>query len=146
MQAGVYPGRKTGSKLIDHDCNGIFGVDPKGKTYEDKFCAPYKRYGVAVIGDSAGAHFSIPEKFFNVSIMQKGTFKDLLPRLADELDIPMDSAYTGHRNTTYHSHSIYKYLRSWNLCNNNDYQNIAVNGATVSNTWGNIPALSRSQT
>lgn len=79
-------------------------------------------------------------------MMQKGTFKDLLPRLADELDIPMDSAYTGHRNTTYHSHSIYKYLRAWNLCNNNDFQNIAVNGATVGNTWGNIPALSRSQT
>ena len=146
MQDGVYPGRKTGSKLLDHDCNGIYGLDNRGRLYEDKFCAPYKRYGVAVIGDSAGAHFSIPEKFFNVTMMQKGTFNDLLPRLADELDIPQDSAYTGHRNTTtYHSHSIYKFLRGWNLCNNNDFQNIAVNGATAGNSWGNIPALSRNQ-
>jgi hypothetical protein len=38
---------------------------------------------VAVIGDSAGAHFSIPEKYFNASMIQKGTFDDLLPRLAD---------------------------------------------------------------
>lgn len=34
-------------------------------------------------GDSAGAHFSIPEKFFNVTMMHHGTFKDLLPRIAD---------------------------------------------------------------
>jgi hypothetical protein len=57
--------------------------------------------------------------------------------------MPEDSAYTGHRNTTYHSRSVYKYLRSWNLCNSNDFQNIAVNGATASNSRGNIPALSR---
>ena len=44
-----------------------------------------------------------------------------------------------------HSHSIYKFLRGWNLCNNNDFQNIAVNGATAGNSWGNIPALSRNQ-
>jgi hypothetical protein len=60
MNANVYPGRKTGSKLLDQDCNGIFGLDNRGRLYEDKFCANYKRFGVAVIGDSAGAHFSIP--------------------------------------------------------------------------------------
>jgi len=51
---------------------------------------------VVVAGDSAGAHFSIPEKFFNVTMMGKGTFSDLLPRVADELDLPFESAYTGH--------------------------------------------------
>jgi acyloxyacyl hydrolase len=101
--------------------------------------------GVAVIGDSAGAHFSIPEKYFNVTMIQKGTYNDLLPRLADELDIPQDSAYTGHRNTTYKSHSVYKYLRNWNLCNNNDFQNIGVNGGSSGNSKGNIKALSRNQ-
>lgn len=31
----MYPGRKTGSDVVDHDCNGIFGLNPKsGKSYE----------------------------------------------------------------------------------------------------------------
>ena len=60
MESTVYPGRKKGSKWVDQDCNGIFGLDNRRRFYEDKFCLPYKRLGVAVIGDSAGAHFSIP--------------------------------------------------------------------------------------
>lgn len=80
----VYPGRKTGSKVIDNDCNGIFGVNPKtGRTYEHDFCEKSTRLGVAVIGDSAGAHFSIPEKFFNASMIAKGTYNDLLARVAN---------------------------------------------------------------
>ena len=43
----------------------------------------------------------------------------------------------------YTRHSVYKYLREWNLCNNNDYQNVAVNGGDSGNTWGNIHALKR---
>jgi acyloxyacyl hydrolase len=76
-------------------------------------------------------------------MMHKGTFDDLLPRMADELDLPHESAYTAHTNTQYPSHSIYKYLRNWNLCNNNDFQNIGVNGGDSGNTWGNIQALNR---
>lgn len=34
-------------------------------------------------------------------------------------------------------------MRSWNLCNNNDYQNLGVNGGDSGNTWGNIKALTR---
>jgi len=30
----IYPGRKTGEQILDHDCNGIFGISPKGRTYE----------------------------------------------------------------------------------------------------------------
>jgi acyloxyacyl hydrolase len=60
VDASVYPGRKAGSHLLDRDCNGIFGLDNRGRLYEEKFCSQYKRMGVAVIGDSAGAHFSIP--------------------------------------------------------------------------------------
>lgn len=43
---------------------------------------------MAVLGDSAGAHFSIPEKYFNVTMIKKGTYKDFLVRVADELDLP----------------------------------------------------------
>ena len=76
-------------------------------------------------------------------MMQKGTFDDLLPRVADQLDLPYESAYTGHTKTEYPSHSIYKYLRRWNMCNNNDFQNLGVNGGDSGNTWGNIKALKR---
>jgi lysophospholipase L1-like esterase len=41
---------------------------------------------------------------------------------------------------------VYKYLRAWNLCNNNDFQNLGVNGASSGNTMNNIPALSRNST
>lgn len=34
VDGNIYPGRKEGSKIIDHDCNGIFGFDlQKRKTY-----------------------------------------------------------------------------------------------------------------
>ena len=78
-------------------------------------------------------------------MMHKKTFQDLLPRIADELDLPYESAFTGHTKTDYPTHSIYKKLRKWNLCNNNDYQNVAVNGGDSGNTWGNIKALKRDQ-
>ena len=120
-------------------------MDEKGHSWEEKLCGNSTRLGVGVIGDSAGAHFSIPEKFFNVSIMGNGTFDDLLPRVADELDLPQESAYTAHTNTSYPSHSVYKHLRKWNLCNNNDFQNLGVNGGDSDNTQGNIKALSRNQ-
>lgn len=97
-----------------------------------------------MVGDSAGAHFSIPEKYFNASMIVKGTYHDILNRIADELDLPMESGYTAHTLTNdYLSHSVYKYLRNWNLCNNNDYQNVGVNGGDSGNSWGNIKALRR---
>lgn len=83
MSSNFYPGRKIGNKLLDHDCNGVYGLSPKGKTYEEEFCSQSKRFGVAVIGDSAGAHFSIPEKYFNASMIDKTTYHDLLYRAAD---------------------------------------------------------------
>lgn len=33
MKGSVYPGRKSGSKLLDQDCNGIFGLDNRGRYY-----------------------------------------------------------------------------------------------------------------
>lgn len=147
LDSTVYPGRKHHKNIPnhDHDCNGVWGMDEKGHSWEEKLCGNSTRLGVGVIGDSAGAHFSIPEKFFNVSIMGNGTFDDLLPRVADELDLPQESAYTAHTNTSYPSHSVYKHLRKWNLCNNNDFQNLGVNGGDSDNTQGNIKALSRNQ-
>lgn len=39
-------------------------------------CGESDRLGVIVIGDSAGAHFSIPPKYFNVSMWQCKQFSD----------------------------------------------------------------------
>lgn len=76
-------------------------------------------------------------------MIEKGTYHDFLYRVADELDLPQESAYTGHTQTDYLSHSVYKFVREWNLCNNNDFQNIGVNGGKSGNTWDNIKALKR---
>lgn len=60
-----------------------------------------------VIGDSAGAHFSVPPKYFNVTMWEKGTFSDLIPNLSNELDFPELSATTGHVENNPFVHSIY---------------------------------------
>ena len=146
LNPNIYPGRKEAkNKVLDHDCNGIYGnSNSTGQAFETILCDNTNRLGVAVVGDSAGAHFSIPEKYFNASDIKKGTYHDILRRVADELDLPFESGYTAHTVTNdYVSHSVYKYLRNWNLCNNNDYQNLGVNGGDSGNSWGNIKALKR---
>lgn len=61
FDASVYPGRKKGAAGGDFDCNGISGIDPTTQQpYEQELCAGVGRLGVVVVGDSAGAHFSIP--------------------------------------------------------------------------------------
>jgi acyloxyacyl hydrolase len=44
--------------------------------------------GVAVLGDSAGAHFEVPENWVNVTEWNNTTFSNLIYRAADELDLP----------------------------------------------------------
>lgn len=75
FSSAIYPGRKSfdgvNNKAADHDCNGVFGINKEtGKYYEEELCGESDRLGVIVIGDSAGAHFSIPPKYFNVSMWQ----------------------------------------------------------------------------
>jgi acyloxyacyl hydrolase len=97
LDGQIYPGRKNTDKspLIDHNCNGIHGIDPiLRKSYEDEVCGNSKPRGIAVLGDSAGAHFSIPPSWFNASEITKGTYSDLMPILEDEFDWPMRTATT----------------------------------------------------
>jgi hypothetical protein len=138
LNKNIYPGRKEGkNKIIGHDCNGMYGnSNSTGKSFESLLCDNTNRLGVAVIGDSAEAHFSIPKKYFNATFIHKGTYHDILKRVADELDIPHESGYTAHVPTTdYVSHSVYRYLRNSSLCNNNDYQNLGINVGDSGNTW-----------
>jgi acyloxyacyl hydrolase len=154
LDGTMYPGRKNTDKsaLIDHNCNGIHGVDPiTRRTYEDEFCSGTQPRGVAVVGDSAGAHFSIPPSWLNASEITKGTYSDLISILEDELDWPMRSATTGWvtspDNTTVPIDSIYLRLVEHNRCNHRDYQNVGVNGCRSGSMQDNvIHSLARNQT
>ncbi len=143
----MYPGRKSwaGNQGYDYNCNGIWGFGLNRKPLKEKYCKDSGQIGVAVIGDSAGAHFSIPEKYFNVSMIGNHTYKDLFERVSDELDLPHKSAYTGFAESTGEElvSSIYKNMVRRNRCNKNDYQNVAVNGGDSENTFGNMKALAR---
>jgi len=118
-------------------------------------CGHSDRLGVIVIGDSAGAHFSIPPKYFNVTMWQsiinqiifhrqflsnishnyfwifaEDTFNDLLYRASDELDLPYLSASSGYESVPF-VHSFYQRVYELNRCNRNDYQNLGVNGKNI---------------
>ena len=63
----VYPGRSPleGDRYFDSDCNGIKSINHEADlTWEEQYCNDEDRRGVAILGDSAGAHFSIPEIWF----------------------------------------------------------------------------------
>jgi len=103
--------------------------------------------GIAVVGDSAGAHFEIPEPYLNAKEWTSDTFKNILELASDEMDAPNKSGYTGQLPDDAQNplRSIYKYMVDRNRCNRNDYQNIAVNGGASGNTQKNIKALRRDQ-
>ena len=158
IDATVYPGRDSSSDsreaLIDANCNGIVGTDPAtGKTYEELYCAGTKPMGVAVLGDSATAHFRIPPDIFRVTQMNSATFAHLLPFVEDEADWPMLSWGTGYANVSDYSPSvtgpmisIYSRLNELNRCNHRDYQNLGVNGARASKLVQWVELLARRTT
>lgn len=143
LDATVYPGRQTTSDpreaTTDANCNGISGTDSAtGKTYEELYCAGSKPMGVAVLGDSATAHFRIPPDLFRVAKMDTATWSGLLPFIENEADWPMLSWGTGHANASqYAPHvtgpmtSLYSLTNERNRCNHRDFQNLGVNGARV---------------
>jgi len=136
--ADVYPGRLTTTRPaeIDHDCNGIYGIDSvTGKSYEELWCKDTNAMGVILLGDSAGAHFHIPPSFITPSLINETTYQSLLDIVFDEGDWPQMSAATGYEVTPWvgapegRVSSGYLKGRDANLCSHRDYQNVAVNGA-----------------
>ncbi|XP_037693015.1 acyloxyacyl hydrolase isoform X2 [Choloepus didactylus] len=146
----AYPGRRPDSwdAHQDSNCNGIWGIDPKdGIPYEKKFCEGSQPRGIILLGDSAGAHFSISPKWITASQMSLSTLVNLPTALTDELDWPQFSGATGFLNSTsgIKERSIYLHLRKRNRCNHRDYQNISKNGASSQNLEKFIKSLSRNQ-
>ena len=135
----VYPGRKvslSGDPTIDHDCNGITGVDNMtGKSYEQLFCDETERRGLIHIGDSATAHFHLPPQWLSKN---GWGVTNLIPDALDELDQPACAWGTGYKNLkncpfapnkTDGNGSVAERLWRRNACNHRDFQNIGVNGA-----------------
>ncbi|KAJ6252490.1 acyloxyacyl hydrolase [Anaeramoeba flamelloides] len=129
---GIVP--PSGDIEMDSNCNGIYGRDENGVSYEDKFCKDSEPMGVLVIGDSVGAHFRVPPEYFNAQQLLDGALKEsLIPLLEMEFDWPHKSYGTGH-DTSYNKYcpgdvkSIYLEMRNINRCNHRNYQNLAVNG------------------
>jgi acyloxyacyl hydrolase len=160
LDSRIHPGRNSrgADPTVDWNCNGIFGTNPvSGRSWEDELCAGTPQYGVAYLGDSAGAHFHIPPQYFNASQIQFNTFSNVIQILANEFDWPQMSSGTGFMNSTWMgspqenplgigSYSMYQRFLERNRCMFRDYQNIAVNGARVTSMASNIMrSFSRNQ-
>jgi len=138
----VYPGRYKAPYIpsIDHNCNGIKGVDERGNSYEEKFCSESGQLGTIVLGDSAGAHFSIPPEWMTAAAIDQNTYSNLLSVLSNELDWPHQSGITGYVPSSQNlmAESIYKKMVQRNRCNHRDYQNIAVNGCRSGSMYSDV--------
>eukprot|EP00331_Platyophrya_macrostoma_P031901 CAMPEP_0176434518 /NCGR_PEP_ID=MMETSP0127-20121128/16730_1 /TAXON_ID=938130 /ORGANISM="Platyophrya macrostoma, Strain WH" /LENGTH=518 /DNA_ID=CAMNT_0017817281 /DNA_START=239 /DNA_END=1796 /DNA_ORIENTATION=- len=137
--SSIFPGRSSHDRDVDENCNGIYGVDATGESYEDLYCAGTNAMGVAALGDSATAHFRIPPDWVTAANLSKAGFANLLSVLENEADWPMLSWSTGHLNASEFEpniagpmHSLYSRMVEHNRCNHRDYQNLGVNGARVS--------------
>jgi acyloxyacyl hydrolase len=152
-----YPGRQLDhlGAFGDHNCNGINGTDASGKSYEELFCSgPYAPRGTIILGDSAAAHFRIPESYLDPRGQNSShTFDDLIPLIEDELDVPQCSWATGYYAakdcppSALPVSSFYQQMRRHNRCNHRDYQNIGVNGARTGSMApeGIVNALARTK-
>jgi len=140
----IYPGRKSNSfgADVDHNCNGIVGTDAStGKSWEDELCGDYQPLGFGILGDSATAHFSIPQKLLNphewAQHALKGSFWDsFVHPLENEFDWPECGAWTGFPgnekncpSSGFPVSSFMSKMRERNLCAHRDFQNLGVNGA-----------------
>jgi acyloxyacyl hydrolase len=95
--SNIHPGRKftESSQVSDYNCNGIHGVNPQGIPSKKEFCDQSQQRGVIAVGDSACAHFRIPENLFNASSWNSNTFNEVYSLLETELDFPQYSWVTG---------------------------------------------------
>lgn len=147
----VYPGRRFNNKGADndHNCNGIYGTNPQtGQSYESELCN-IPQWNFLSIGDSATAHFSLPPCWLSGQCAGRPeAYAQLFNIVANEVDWPMCSAYTGFMRdgtpsqcpSLYKSitdfQSLYNYARERNPCIHRSYFTAAVNGASSKNVMG----------
>jgi acyloxyacyl hydrolase len=163
--ATIYPGRATNNHgpSVDHNCNGISGVNATGCSYEQSFCSGDNTpVGVGILGDSATAHFHIPPQLLNARNVLKieGALDRIIALVTNEADWPQCSWSTAFRGSaecpstpsdlSLETHpSIYQRMLERNKCAHRDLQNTGVNGARVgsmSASDGIMYSLARNQT
>jgi len=167
----VYPGRRDLGALpaaLDSNCNGISGTDPASqRPYEELFCSGANApMGVAILGDSAAAHFHLPPQYLNALSFN---LSGVLEFSGNEADWPQCSWATGFRDPAAcprtglippngnssdpfpPTASIYARFAAMNRCNHRDVQNVGVNGARTDSMapasdggFGIVNALARS--
>eukprot|EP00761_Pharyngomonas_kirbyi_P011468 gb/GECH01011493.1/.p1 GENE.gb/GECH01011493.1/~~gb/GECH01011493.1/.p1 ORF type:complete len:611 (+),score=135.96 gb/GECH01011493.1/:1-1833(+) len=152
ISSEVYPGRRVNNvgSGVDHNCNGIYGKDESGKEFEEKFCGNSQPRGTIILGDSASAHFRIPNMWVNASLFDPKQLEPAASIVENEMDWPHLSWSTGHMNDTTGLtpgpvDSIYLRLLKRNRCNHRDYQNIGVNGARTSSLRDISKTMARDQ-
>lgn len=143
--AGVYPGRAAGAgagggwdAAADTNCNGVSGVDAaSGTPFEELWCSGANApMGIAILGDSAAAHFHIPPQYLNAPTLN---LSGLLELAANEADWPACSWSTAFHNASacpalapfmpVPPQSFYQRWLARNLCAHRDFNNVGVNGA-----------------
>lgn len=152
----VYPGRQISNfdASKDHDCNGISGSNASG-SFEEVLCSAVPRRGLIHLGDSATAHFHLPNQWLTTN-HSVWNLDNVLTDAADELDQPACAWGTGFHAANHcpfaarrgqpQRLSIAARLRQRNLCNHRDFQNIGVNGARVTNAHGLVESMARNST
>jgi acyloxyacyl hydrolase len=166
LDSRIYPGRKTDpfpGFNLDYNCNGIYGSSPKdgvtadenviiegqselaGEPWKKILCEGSGQTGIILLGDSAGAHFSIPPEWVTPKTINKDTYNNLIDVLLNEADWPQLSGWTGWENSTekVEVKSIYKQMVERNRCNHRDFQNLGVNGGDSESAFGNSKAIGR---
>ena len=97
-RADIYPGAMVvdEDRTRDSNCNGVYGVDPHtGTPYESLYCST-PELGIAVLGDSASAHFHLPPSYVTASGIDNHTYRNIMTVLENEFDWPMFSSTTGY--------------------------------------------------
>ncbi|CAF1014102.1 unnamed protein product [Rotaria sp. Silwood1] len=104
LSSKIRPGARSvkGDFVIDHNCNGIFGMDSStNRPWEDELCNDTQQIGVAILGDSVSAHFHIPEQWLDASQASSSVFEHMLFIIENELDWPQLSGSTGYLNISW---------------------------------------------
>ena len=165
QDATIYPGRALSNHgpTVDHNCNGISGVNATGGSYEQHFCSGANRpMGVGILGDSATAHFHIPPQLLNARdvLHIEAALDHIIALGTNEADWPQCSWSTAFRGSAQCPNtpsdvslesypSIYQRMLEKNKCAHRDLQNTGVNGARVgseSSSDGIMYSLARNQT
>jgi acyloxyacyl hydrolase len=150
--ADIHPGRAvpdaSHGPAVDHNCNGISGVDASGKSFEDKYCTGTGMRTIALLGDSLGAHFELPPQWFNVTAWDHTTFDGALAHLENEFDLPWESFTTGFvgNQTNGPVYSLYEENLKRNRCNKNFRQNHGVNGERSGSMESLVKTFASNQT